>query len=111
MKVFISQPITGLTEKQVLSTRNKAIYEIIKLYGRDVEILNSYFVNDYRTQIENTMQVKRWDIFWLSQSLEIMSNADLIWMCNGWQNSKGCNIERNCAKLYGIPIAYSTKGE
>lgn len=32
--------------------------------------------------------------------------ADGIYMCRGWENSKGCQVEWLCAKLYGKKILY-----
>ena len=39
MKVFISQPMTGLSEEQILNTREQSINHIRSIYGEDTEIL------------------------------------------------------------------------
>ena len=36
----------------------------------------------------------------------IISKCDVIYCCEGWQNSKGCNVEIECAKQYGLEIYY-----
>lgn len=42
MQVFISQPMKGLSEKEIKSNREKAIKKIKSLYGDDIEIIDSY---------------------------------------------------------------------
>lgn len=108
MKVFISQPMTGLTEEEILSARNRAKDNIIAIYGDDVKIIDSYYSDLYRQNVEQSMDgvVNSWDIFWLSESLNGMSEADLVWFVDGWQHSKGCTIEHLCASLYGIEMEF-----
>lgn len=111
MKVFISQPMTGLTEDQILNTRNNAIDNIFAIYGKDIQILSSYHTEKYRKFVEDNLldyDVKSWEVYWLSQSLVYLSEADLIWFVDGWQHSKGCTIEHLCASLYGIETEFET---
>ena len=110
MKVFISQPMTGLTEEEILSARKQAKDNIIAIYGDDVKIIDNYYSDLYRQNVEQSMDgvVNSWDVFWLSESLNGMSEADLIWFVDGWQHSKGCTIEHLCASLYGIETEFET---
>ena len=110
MKVFISQPMTGLTEEEILSIRKQARDNIVAIYGDDVRIIDGYYSDLSRQNIEQSMDgvVNSWDIFWLSESLNSMSEADLIWFVDGWQHSKGCTIEHLCASLYGIDMEFET---
>lgn len=36
--------------------------------------------------------------------LELLSRCDEIWLCKGWEDSKGCMMEYAFAKAKGIPI-------
>ena len=110
MKVFISQPMTGLTEEEILSIRKRAKDNIIAIYGDDVKIIDSYYSDLSRQNVEQSMDgvVNSWDIFWLSESLNSMSEADLVWFVDGWQHSKGCTIEHLCASLYGVEMEFET---
>ena len=110
MKVFISQPMTGLTEEEILSIRKQARDSIVAIYGDDVRIIDSYYSDLSKQNVEQSMDgvVNSWDIFWLSESLNSMSEADLIWFVDGWQHSKGCTIEHLCASLYGIDMEFET---
>ena len=38
----------------------------------------------------------------------IIEKCDAIYCCDGWENSRGCNVERECAKQYGLKILYQT---
>ena len=87
--IFISQPMTGRSEEEILATRQREIEKIHQLFDADGEQVN---IN--------------WDIFWLSQSLERLAMADIIWLCDGWEYSNGCNIELECATRYGVGIMY-----
>lgn len=36
----------------------------------------------------------------------IIRDCDAIYCCEGWEYSKGCNVERECAKQYNRDILY-----
>ena len=109
--IFISQPMTGKSEEEILATRQKAIDEIHQLASKDgeqVNIIDSYIDDATRKHFEERASDDiNWDIYWLSQSLQKLSLADMIWLCDGWKHSKGCNVEHECAIQYGLDIVYS----
>ena len=102
--------MTGKSEEEILATRQKAIDEIHQLAKKDgveINIIASYIDDATRKHLRKyTSDDINWDIFWLSQSLERLSLADTIWLCGGWEYSKGCNIELECAIQYGLCIVY-----
>ena len=108
--IFISQPMTGKSEEEILATRQKAIDEIHQLASKDgveINIIASYIDDATRKHFkEHVSDDINWDIFWLSQSLERLAMADMIWLCEGWEYSKGCNIELEGAIQYGLAIVY-----
>ena len=108
--IFISQPMTGKSEEEILATRQKAIDKIHQLFDADgerVNIIASYINDATRKRFEERVSDNiNWDIFWLSQSLERLATADMIWLCEGWEHSKGCNVELECAIQYGLCIVY-----
>ena len=109
--IFISQPMTGKSEEEILATRQKEIDKIHQLFdadGEQVNIIDSYIDDATRKHFEEHVSDDiNWDIFWLSQSLQKLALADTIWLCEGWEHSKGCNIEHECAIQYGLDIVYS----
>ena len=108
--IFISQPMSGKSEEEILATRQKEIEKIHQLFdadGVEINIIASYIDDATRKHFkEHVSDDINWDIFWLSQSLERLAMADMIWLCEGWEYSKGCNVELECAMQYGISIVY-----
>ena len=94
MKIFISQPMKGLSEKEIKSNREKAIRKIKSLYGDDVDIIDNYFDSDEKP------------LFKLGKSIELLSKADIIYLCKGWNKACGCKIEYMCASDYDIKIIF-----
>lgn len=94
MKVFISQPMKGLSEKEIKAVRRKAIESIKSICGDDIEIIDNCFDNDKKP------------LFNLGKSIELLSTADIIYICNGWHKARGCKIEYMCASDYGIKIIF-----
>ena len=109
--IFISQPMTGKSEEEILATRRKEIEKIHQLFdadGEQVNIIDSYIDDATRNEFQGRMgDAINWDIYWLSQSLQKLALADTIWLCDGWGHSKGCKIELKCAMQYGLDIVSS----
>ena len=112
--IFISQPMTGKSEEEILETRQKEIDKIHQLASKDgeqVHIIDSYIDDATRNDFQRRMSdAINWDIYWLSQSLQKLAMADMIWLCDGWEHSKGCNVELECAIQYGLNIVYPEWG-
>lgn len=94
MKVFISQPMRGLAECEIKLNKLKAIENIKRLYGDDVEIIDNYFDDNEKP------------LFKLGKSIELLSKADIIYLCKGWNKERGCKIEYMCASDYDIKIIF-----
>ena len=120
--IFISQPMTGKSEEEILTTRQKEIEkihqeirEMRQLNSKEddvqVNIIDSYIDDATRNHFqERASDDINWDIYWLSQSLQKLALADTIWLCDGWEHSKGCKIELECAIKYGLDIGNSEWG-
>ena len=101
--------MSGKSEKEILATRQKEIDEIYQLAKKDgdvqINIIDSYIDDTTRNEFQERMgDAINWDIYWLSQSLQKLAMADVIWLCEGWEDSKGCKIELECAIKYGLDI-------
>lgn len=112
MTVFISQPMTGLGEADIIEQRGEAAEQIKKIYGDKVEICDSYHTDIEREHIASTYlyDSPNRDVYWLGRSIETLCWADLIWFTDGWENSRGCKIENMVASLYGIEKSFPTDG-
>jgi hypothetical protein len=94
-KLFISQPMRGKTDEEVLSVREKAIASAERHLGEKVEVIDSFFQN---------APVEAKPLWFLGKSLELLSTADAVYFANGWEEARGCRIENICAIEYGIEL-------
>ena len=103
-KLFISQPMNGKSEEEILAVRKKAIESAKAALDEDVEVIESYF-EDYNPD-KGCVPLK-----YLSKSLELLADADVAYFARGWEQARGCRIENQCAIEYGIEIVedYRTK--
>ena len=59
----------------------------------EVEVIDSFF---------QSAPASAKPLWFLGKSLELLSTADIAYFADGWQNARGCKIEHECAKEYGI---------
>lgn len=95
MKIFVSQPMRGKNKEEIEAARKAALEKFAQQFpDNEYEIIDSILdVTDDRPPL-----------YWLSQSLQLLSGADLILMMPGWTKTRGCVIEYLCASRYGITI-------
>lgn len=99
-KVFISMPMRGKTNEEI-EQRRKEIIEDVKLkLGNDTEIIDSFFKDAPHDSKP---------LWFLGESIKLLSTADFIVLDEGWQDARGCRIERECALEYEIGIFYYHK--
>lgn len=106
-KAMLSQPMAGKTEKEIIDTRNRAVTELEK---RGYEIVNTLFTDEwYSQQSMKQRGVVQIPLCFLAKSLENMSLCHAAYFCKGWENARGCRIEHEAAKAYGLEIIYEEK--
>lgn len=99
-KIFISQPMNGKTTEEIEEERNYTIGTLRSLFARKnecIEIIDSFFKNAPHDAKP---------LWYLGESIKLMSEADVVFFCNGWQTARGCQIEHDCALEYGIDTMY-----
>ena len=92
-KLFISQPMRGKTDAEILAVRKKAIESAEKQVGEPVEIIDSFFQG---------APVDAKPLWYLGESLKLLAEADVAYFAKGWNEARGCKIENTCAIEYGI---------
>lgn len=97
-KLFISQPMKGLTDEEILKTREKIRVKAEKVIGKPVKLIDS-FIKDYPGEIN-----KHVPVFYLGKSIQLLSQADIAYFGEDWRNARGCLIEHEVARQYGIKI-------
>lgn len=108
-KAMLSQPMAGKTEEEIIDTRNRAVTELEK---RGFGIVNTLFTDEWYSQHSMKQRgVVQIPLCFLAKSLENMSLCHAAYFCKGWENARGCRIEHEAAKAYGLEIIYEEKGE
>ena len=104
VKAMISQPMAGKTDQQIVETRERAI-AILK--ERGYEVINTLFTDEwYSKESMEKRGVVQIPLCFLAKSLENMSLCHVAFFCKGWQDARGCRIEHEAAKAYGLEIIY-----
>jgi len=103
-KAMLSQPMAGKTEQEIIDTRERAIAE---LTARGYEIVNTLFTDEWYSNAAMIGRgVVQIPLCFLAKSLENMSLCHAAYFCKGWENARGCRIEHEAAKAYGLEIIY-----
>lgn len=104
MKAMLSQPMAGKTEQEIIETRECAIAALKK---QGYEIVNTLFTDEwYSKEAMESRGVVQIPLCFLAKSLENMSLCHAAYFCKGWENARGCRIEHEAAKAYGLTIIY-----
>jgi hypothetical protein len=94
-KLFISQPMRGKTNEEIMAVREKAIESAERELGEKVEVIDSFFKD---------APVDANPLWYLAKSLELLSTADVAYFAKDWEEARGCRIENECAIEYGIEL-------
>lgn len=97
-KLFISQPMRGLSDEEILKAREEIRIKAEKKIGEPVELIDS-FIREYPGEINKSVPV-----YYLGKSIGFLSQADIAYFGGEWKNARGCKIEHEIAVQYGIDI-------
>lgn len=97
MKIFISQPMRGKTDAEILAERERVIKAAKAKWGDDAEALESFF----RGAPTEAKPLWFWD-----ESLKVMADADAVIVCKGWSEARGCKVEIAFADACKLPVFF-----
>ena len=104
MKARLSQPMGGKTEEEIVATRERAISFLTE---KGYEVINTLFTDEWYSRESMTARgVVQIPLCFLAKSLENMSLCHTVYFCKGWENARGCLIEHEAAKAYGLEVIY-----
>lgn len=104
MKAMLSQPMNGKSDEEIIATRDRAI---AALKERGYEVINTLFTDEwYSPETMKERGVENCPLCFLAKSLESMSLCHAAYFCKGWETTRGCRIEHEAAKAYGLTIIY-----
>lgn len=101
---MISQPMAGKTNEEIIEARERAIQALESI---GYKIVNTLFTDEWYSQESMEKRgVVQIPLCFLAKSLENMSLCHAAYFCKGWKNARGCRIEHEAAKTYGLTIIY-----
>lgn len=112
-RVMIAQKMNGIPEEEVMAKRqeiidylNGHINDYIRAYAEcededEYEEIELEFVDNYHHPApEKELNHER--LWYLGQSIQNMSDVDIVIFADGYQEAKGCLIEKHICELYGV---------
>ena len=107
-KAMLSQPMAGKSDEEIRATRERAIDA---LESAGYEVVNTLFTDEWYSR-ENMKKrgVVQIPLCFLAKSIENMSLCHAAYFCKGWEKARGCRIEHEIAKAYGVEIIYEEDG-
>ena len=96
--------MAGKTEEEIREARDRAISV---LEAKGYEIVNTLFTDEWYSQESMKERgVVQIPLCFLAKSLENMSLCHAAFFCKGWEQARGCRIEHEAAKAYGLEVIY-----
>ena len=92
-KLFISQPMRGKSDDEILKERHEAIQKAKETIGEEVEVIDTFY-SDFSADAK--------PLEFLARSISDLAKADVAMFIGDWKNFRGCRIEHECAAEYGI---------
>ena len=109
LKVFISQPMNGRTNEEIMAARKDAIDDIRNKIGDGFELLDSFFDDydsgsgtDNGTGTDGEISAPGYiPLKYLAKSIDVLAEANIVYFTWDYYNARGCNIEYDIARNYG----------
>lgn len=95
-KLFISQPMNGKTEDEILRERAKAVKAVECRLDEPIELIDSI--------LDDAPNDAKRALWMLGKSIQLLSTADIVCFVEGWETARGCKVEHQCAIDYEIDI-------
>lgn len=112
MNIFLSQPMSGLTEEEIITNRSKAIERLYQ-YMKNIP---SFWPDEWKISVnckvlDNLQFTDCGPLQHLSADIAIMSEAQLLFAIEGWELARGCRVEHKIAEEYGLYIIEEKDGK
>ena len=92
-KVFISQPMSGYSEAQILYERERTLKMAEKILHENLMLIDTSFPDEYKKGINVQGKV-----------ITAIIDADVVVFARGWYLTRGCEFEHGIAERLGKPI-------
>ena len=107
MKIYISLPISGQPTKERMAYAEQVKQDLECTYrrgwgysksGDELNIITPFDVNENEDKDSYARK--------MGNDIEALLECDAIYLCEGWQNSKGCMAEFEVARIYSKEIIF-----
>ena len=104
--IFYCLPMSGRSDEEITSQIHDECIEISNLIKTisddvDIEILCNYIDTDREIQFSPMM--KHQSLYFLGRGINVkMSRADIVVFGRGWENARGCRIEKAICEEYEL---------
>ncbi len=100
--IYISLPIAG--QEDTVYERNEEAVKFVKSLGKTpISPIDINHIDD--KALGNHLKIEK-TAYYMGRDIEQVILCDAILMCSGWENSKGCKVEKYTAEIYGKKIFY-----
>lgn len=100
VKLFVSQPMRGKSEEEILLERERLAKKAGKALGQSVEVIPTLLDGSGFSE-------KNKDLQYLAASLRLLAEADVAVFARDWETARGCRIEHAACIDYGITVIES----
>lgn len=104
MKAMLSQPMAGRSDEEIVATRERAI-KVLEEKG--YEVVNTLFTDEWYNRDKMAERgVVQIPLCFMAKGIENMSKCHAVYFCKGWDTARGCKLEHEAAKAYGLEVMY-----
>ena len=98
----ISQPMKNVDPDKVTSQREKA-EAAVRAAG--YEPIDTVYEKDFTYDVDSDTIINP-ALWHMGLALMRLSKAHVIYMCDGWDTTRGCTLEHQAALAFGVDIMY-----
>ena len=100
----ISQPMKGVDPDKVKAQRAKA-EAAVRAAG--YEPIDNVYKEDFKYEVDSDTIINP-ALWHMGLALMRLAKAHVIYMCAGWNETRGCLMEHQAALAFGVDIMYET---
>lgn len=106
-KIYISLPIAF--QEDTVYERNQEAKNYLNKHYKKYEWISPIDTNHIDDEaLGNHLALDR-TAYYMGKDIEQVILCDAILMCPGWENSKGCRVEKFTAETYGKEVLFMNK--
>ena len=99
-KLFVSCPMKGRSEEVVYREFDRLCRVAEAYFDETFDIIESFFEEEPPEGITGDKAA----VWYLGKSISKISEADVAIFAEGWYDARGCRVEHDVCRSYGIPV-------